>query len=194
MAEMDINKRLLLLRNLIMSPVSTWKELMKFPLKKRVVLSGFFFPGVIIFGLAEFFGMVLSAYFAGSILYILIYSLVIMIGLSVAYYVSLMALRYLLRSFDCTDTKHRSEQLLALTLVLGYLPIAVMALFRSMFFLGILSAYAIYLFWVGTQKIPGLHKEKLNIFGILAVIFVVAIHLLVLFLVLATRSPLMEWL
>jgi hypothetical protein len=193
MGSMDINKRLQILRRLIIAPVSTWEELMKKPIDPKSVIKGFYLPGVLVLGLAEFFGMVLSAYFSASILYILFFSISIMAGLIVAYFLSAIALKYLLKSFDNEDKAKRCAQLLALPLILGYFPIAVMALFRSMFFLGILSAYAVYLFWVGTQKIPGIHKEKISLFGILSLIFTVGIHLLVLFLVLALRQPFMTW-
>jgi hypothetical protein len=193
MAGMDINKRLQLLRSLILNPVNTWKDLMRKPLEQKNVITGFYLPGVLVLGLAEFFGMILSAYVTESVLYIVCFSIAIMAGLILAYFLSTLALKYLLKSFENETKANLCAQLLALPLVLGYLPIAVMVLFRSMFFLGLLSFYAVYLFWAGTQKIPGIHKEKISLFGILAVIFTVGIHLLILFLVLSLKTPFMTW-
>ncbi|MDA3819665.1 MAG: hypothetical protein PF590_04290 [Candidatus Delongbacteria bacterium] len=167
--------------------------MMRKPLEQKNVITGFYLPGVLVLGLAEFFGMILSAYVTESVLYIVCFSIAIMAGLILAYFLSTLALKYLLKSFENETKANLCAQLLALPLVLGYLPIAVMVLFRSMFFLGLLSFYAVYLFWAGTQKIPGIHKEKISLFGILAVIFTVGIHLLILFLVLSLKTPFMTW-
>jgi len=194
MAGIDINKRLRILGQLIANPGKTWKELTRKPFTKREVWFAFFYPAVTAFGLAEFFGMLLSAYVTGSFAYIFIFSVLMMGGLIAAYHLSVFAIRFLLNSFGVTDKKQRADQLLALPLLLGYVPIAVTALFRSMFFLVVLSLYAFYLFWLGTQKMPGLTQEQKPVFGILSIVFTAGIHLLIFLLILALRTPLMTWL
>ncbi|MFP4663931.1 MAG: hypothetical protein ACLFM1_05845 [Bacteroidales bacterium] len=192
MANADINKRLETLGQMIAAPASLWKKLHKKPFSSKDVLRGFFYPAVVIFGIAEFAGMLLSAYVTGSFAYILLFSLMIMAGLLVAYFLSVWALNYLLKSYEVKAGSDIAYQLLALPLVLGYFPIAITALFRSMFFLIVLCIYAIYIFWLGTQQLPGLDKEKAPLFGILSIIFTVGIHLLTFLLIMTLREPLMS--
>lgn len=195
MGKTDINTKLHYLGNLIMNPFNTWKTLMRKPFDKTDITKRLFYPAIIISGFAEMLGLVLDTDNSiASFPYIIVISILIMISLYVSYRASLSAMKFLFNSFNFKPKKHFAEQLLIFTLIIGYFPIAITAIFRSMMFLNLFILYVIYLFWLGTQVIPGFSKDSRQIFGILAVIFTVVIHIFMFLLILTIQEPLISWL
>lgn len=192
MTKTDINNKLRSLGQLIIRPTETWKVLMKKPYSKNDLLNGLFYPATGIFGASEMLGMILDTDNGiASFPYIIIYNILIMGGVLASCFLTIYALKFLISSFDYKRKEHLLYQLLIFPLVLAYFPIAITAIFRSMFFLNILTIYVLYLFWEGTQLIPGFPKDKIQVFGIISVLFTLGIHLLMFLLILTFQAPLM---
>lgn len=195
MSYTDINKKLYWLGKLISSPEKTWEDLNDNAFDSKDILKRFFYPAVLIFGLAEMLGMILDTDNGiASYPFIIAYSFVIMFGILASFHLSFFSIKFLLISFDYRIKKNLIIQLLALPLSLVYFPIALTAIFRSMFFINIIIIYFIFIFWKGTQKIKNLPADRIQIFGILSTIFTIAIHLLMFLFIISLHKPLLIWL
>lgn len=190
---MDINKRFELLGQLIGNPWETWNTIGKYRFSVKQFRNEFMFPAIGVFVLAEMIGMLIDAESQfGPNWFIIVYSIVIGFGLYFSYYLSVFLMRFLLKSFEYKGNTDFLNWMLGLPLIIGYVPIEVTALFQSMFFLILLSIYAFVVFWFGTQRLVKLNKEKRQVFGILSIVFSIAAHVFVFFLIIAIRRPIIE--
>jgi len=97
---MDINKRFELLGQLIGNPLQTWNIVGKQCLSVKQFRNEFMFPAIVIFTLAEMVGMLIDAESQfGPNWFIIVYSIVIGLGLYFSYYLSVILMRFLLKSF-----------------------------------------------------------------------------------------------
>jgi len=190
---MDINKRFELLGQLIGNPMTVWKSVKKLKFSVKQFHNEFMFPAIGFFVLAEMLGMLIDAETQfGPNWFIIIYSIVIGLGLYASYYLSVFLMRFLLKSFEFKGDTDFLYWMLGLPLIIGYIPIEITALFQSMFFLILFTVYAFVVFWFGIQKLVNLDQEKKQVFGILSILFSVAAHVFVFFLILAIRKPILE--
>jgi hypothetical protein len=190
---MDINKRFELLGQLMGNPVDAWNVVGKLNFSARQFRNEFMFPAIGVFVLAEMIGMLIDAESQfGPNWFIIVYSIVIGFGLYFSYYLSVFLMRFLLKSFEYKGNTDFLNWMLGLPLIIGYVPIEVTALFQSMFFLILLSIYAFVVFWFGIQRLVKLDKEKRQVFGILSIVFSIAAHVFVFFLIIAIRRPIIE--
>ncbi len=193
MKRKDINERLNLLGQLIIQPKDAWKDLSESIMTPKELLRYYFFPALVIFFLAEMFGMLIDADAQlGPNWFIVLYAMVLSLGLFVSFRLSVWVLSLTLKSFGYKEKTGELFQLLGLPLIIGYIPIGVTALFHSMFILILLSLYAFYVFWIGTQTLINMGKEKKQVFGILAIVFSVAIHVLIFFVIQALKRPIID--
>ncbi|MEA1874561.1 MAG: hypothetical protein U9N51_09075 [Bacteroidota bacterium] len=190
---MDINKRFELLGKLIGSPIAVWESVKKVKFSVKQFRNEFIFPAIGIFVLAEMIGMLIDVETQfGPNWFIIIYSLVLGVGLYTSYYLSVFLMRFLLKSFEFKGNTDFLYWMLGLPLIIGYIPIEITALFQSMFFLILLIVYAFVVFWIGTQKLVNLDQDKRQVFGILSILFSIAAHVFVFFLIIAVRRPIIE--
>jgi len=190
---MDINKRFELLGQLIGNPLNGWKTIGKQKFSVKQFRNEFMFPAIGVFVLAEMIGMLIDAESQfGPNWFIIVYSIVIGFGLYFSYYLSLFLMRFLLKSFEYKGNTDFLYWMLGIPLIIGYVPVEIMALFQSMSFLILLSIYAFVVFWFGIQKLVGLDKEKKQVFGILSIVFSITAHVFVFFLIFAIRRPIIE--
>jgi hypothetical protein len=190
MKRIDLNQRLEILGQLVVRPYDTWDRIGKSTKGTEKFQLRFFLPAIGLFGLLEMLGMLLSTLdYSGPNWFIVSFSFGIVLSLYASYRLSVWLIQLLLKSFDVKDKDELIYRLLGLPLILGYLPIAVSALFRSMLFLILLSIYAFAIFWIGTQRLIPLDKEKRQIFGVLAILFSVASHVLVFIVLMAIKKP-----
>ncbi|MDA3910433.1 MAG: hypothetical protein PF448_03640 [Bacteroidales bacterium] len=190
---MDINRRFELLGQLIGNPPETWKLVRKQDFSVKQFRNEFMFPAIGIFVLAQMVGMLIDAESQfGPNWFIVVYSIVIGFGLYFSYYLSVFLMRFLLKSFEYKGKTDFLYWMLGLPLIIGYVPIEITVLFQSMFFLILLSIYAFVVFWFGTQKLVKLASDKKQVFGILSIVFSIAAHVFVFFLIHAIRRPIIE--
>ncbi len=193
MKRKDINERLNLLGQLIIKPKETWKNLSKSIMTPKELFRYYFFPALVIFFHAEMFGMLIDADAQlGPNWFIVLYAMVLSLGLFISFRLSVWGLSLTLKSFGYKEKSGELFQLLGLPLILGYIPIEITALFHSMFILILLSLYAFYIFWIGTQTVINMGKEKKQVFGILAIVFTAAIHVLIFFVIQALKRPIID--
>lgn len=190
MKRIDLNQRLEILGQLLVSPSKTWDSIGKSTKRTEKFQLRFFLPAIGLFGLFEMLGMLLSTLdYSGPNWFIVSFSIGIVLSLYASYRLSVWLIQLLLKSYDVKNKDELIYRLLGLPLILGYLPIAVSALFRSMLFLILLSIYAFVIFWIGIQRLIPLDKEKRQIFGVLAILFSVASHVLVFIVLMAIKRP-----
>ncbi len=193
MRKTDINKRFELLGQLLGSPLKSWDVVKSHDFSVKTFRREFMLPAISIFVLAEMIGMLIDAenHF-GPNWFIIVYSIVIGLGLFASYYLAVFLMRFLLKSFEYKGDTNFLHWMLGLPLIIGYVPIEVTALFQSMFFLILLSIYAFYIFWNGTQVLVDLDKDKKQVFGVLSIVFSIAAHVFVFFIILAIKRPIID--
>lgn len=193
MRKTDINKRFELLGQLLGSPQKSWDAVKSHNFSVKIFRREFMLPAISIFVLAEMVGMLIDAenHF-GPNWFIIVYSIVIGLGLFASYYLAVILMRFLLKSFEYEGNTDFLHWMLGLPLIIGYVPIEVTALFQSMFFLILLSIYAFYIFWNGTQVLIDLDKDKKQVFGVLSIVFSIAAHVFVFFIILAIKRPIID--
>lgn len=193
MRKTDINKRFELLGQLLGSPFKSWDIVKSHNFSVKAFRREFMLPAISIFVLAEMIGMLIDAenHF-GPNWFIIVYSIVIGLGLFASYYLAIFLMRFLLKSFEYKGNTDFLHWMLGLPLIIGYVPIEITALFQSMFFLILLSIYAFYIFWSGTQVLIDLDKDKKQVFGVLSLVFSIAAHVFVFFIILAIKRPIVD--
>lgn len=193
MRKTDINKRFELLGQLLGNPLKSWDVVKSHNFSVKTFRREFLLPAISIFVIAEMIGMLIDAdnHF-GPNWFIIVYSIVIGLGLFASYYLAVFLMRFLLKSFEYKGDTNFLHWMLGLPLIIGYVPIEVTALFQSMFFLILLSIYAFYIFWTGTQVLIDLEKDKKQVFGVLSIVFSIAAHVFVFFIILAIKRPIID--
>jgi hypothetical protein len=189
MKKTDINQRLQLLGQLIMRPIPAWKTIFSSGRSVTQFQFEFMYPAMLVFFVAQLIGMLIDTN-VGIIStgYIMIYSVLFFVALFLSYQFSVWFMLFFVRAFEIKCKPENLRQLIGFPLIIAYIPMAVVALFHSMFFLFLLSFYAVIVYRHGIKRLIRLNPEQFNVFGILSVVFILGIHIVVFFFLITFKN------
>lgn len=189
---MDINQKLNRISRLITQPKLAWKQIQKDKLGSAQLFRGLFLPAVILLGLAEMLGMLISTINTGPASYVFIFSILIVFALLLSYFLSIFLNKRILQYLEFSGPLHVVDNLTAYSLIIGYLPIMISGLFRSMLFINVLALYGFYVYYIGINYLLRMNHGRRQQFAIVSVIVLLGVHLLVFILVFSLKDWLLE--
>jgi len=170
-------------RNLMLHPVSEWKEIVAENNNRKTVYLRFVIPWLCLIAVATIIGTWLTTsreeYSLGFVLYKVVF---LWASLSVGLYLSTYVITEIMAHQVGSRDYNRDFALIAYSSGAAYLVIAFVALFPFFNELLILAFYSCYLFWRGIPCLIRVEGQKQMIYCLLSLIIILLVHLLMFFL------------
>ena len=128
-------------------------------------------------------GKTLSYLQLSSIYYIFLYSFFSYICDFIFFMLAIFAINTILPSYQLKQNKTKLAVLLFFSLIPFYAASFIVSLFPSLFFVGVISIYSLYIYYLGIVHFLQIPKKDVTIFFIISSLIVVGIYLILHFLI-----------
>lgn len=158
---MNTNKLINRIKGIITNPINEWDIIVSENSNKQLIIKEYALPLIILISISTLIGSFGSPKFlAPSISYSVISAFIAMSVTIGAIYLSAYTLNEVLPHFGISKNLENSFKIIIYSSTPAYVASIIANLHWKLGFLNIFGLYAIYLFWLGSEKLLKINKEK----------------------------------